>query len=600
MIRVRRADGALQLETDAYHLALDEVGPRATLSDAHRGAATQLMLLASLDTDRGLDGTLGGEPLRVEETADAVTVSFDAPSTVWDAKRVVLRCTADEVAVQASVSGRGRLTDARLLGGWYNGSPRWGSGLYHSRWPARTLFVPSPDHPQRLLQPASEPATVGVNGGDMPGRGHWFFTPGPFLFAGSEADVDDPGDSAAEPWQLLELRCAIDEATFSEMRYAPFLGGFSVVLAYEGQTVVDGQFSTPPLVLRPGAADPYRAIADHAGRLRSAGLAPAIQRQPADWWLRPIFCGWGEQYRQFLLAGGHPTAWSRQEHYDRWLDHLAERDIVPGTVVVDDKWQKTYGRNDVDTERWPDMGRWIAERHAAGQRVLLWFKAWDAEGLPDEACLKDPGGHRLVADPESPAYGEILREALAQMLGRGGLDADGLKVDFTAQTPSGPGFAGTGSAWGVALLHRLLTLIYRYAKEAKADALVVTHTPNPLFADVTDMIRLNDLMRLSQPDPLPAAVPQMTHRARIARAVDPDLLIDTDDWCMPSRAEWRAYLEAKVELGVPALYYATGIDYSREPFGQDDYAAIRAAWARYEAGRAGARVEAGAGSEAGA
>jgi len=36
---------------------------------------------------------------------------------------------------------------------------------------------------------------------------------------------------------------------------------------------------------------------------------------------------------------------------------------------------------------------------------------------------------------------------------------------------------------------------------------------------------------------------------------------------------------------VPALYYATGIDHSGEAFGDDDYAAIRQAWAAWEARR---------------
>jgi hypothetical protein len=54
---------------------------------------------------------------------------------------------------------------------------------------------------------------------------------------------------------------------------------------------------------------------------------------------------------------------------------------------------------------------------------------------------------------------------------------------------------------------------------------------------------------------------------------------------MPSKAEWRSYLEIKPELGVPALYYATGIDHSDEAFDEADYAAIRAAWGRWEARR---------------
>ena len=80
------------------------------------------------------------------------------------------------------------------------------------------------------------------------------------------------------------------------------------------------------------------------------------------------------------------------------------------------------------------------------------------------------------------------------MLGPDGLDADGLKVDFTARTPTGRALTATGGSWGIALLHELLSIVYAAAKEAKPDALVITHTPHPSFVDVTDMIRLNDII----------------------------------------------------------------------------------------------------------
>jgi hypothetical protein len=423
-----------------------------------------------------------------------------------------------------------------------------------------------------------------VVGGSLPGRGHWFFTPAPFLLAG-HADPDaDP--ATAHGWQTLELRCSTDEATFTELRYASLLGGFSLELAYEGQTVVDGSFTTPALAIRVAQPPPYRALADHAERLRAAGLAPRVDRpsRPA-WWTRPIFCGWGEQNRAARMEAVNPTTLSRRDRYDAWLDVLEAHGVVPGTIVIDDRWQATYGRNEPDPERWPELRAWIGDRHTRNQRVLLWFKAWDPEGLPLEACVTDALGTAVAADPTSPAYENILRSSMRQMLGRDGLDADGLKVDFTAQSPSGEGLRRAGTEWGVALLHRLCELVYRCAKEQKPEALVVSHTASPLFTDVTDMIRLNDLMRLSDPDPVTPAVAQMTHRARVAGSIEPGMLIDTDDWCMPSLEEWRAYLAVKPMLGVPALYYATGLDYSGEPFTDADYAAIRSAWTEYEARR---------------
>jgi len=584
-MEVGSGESGIVVTTGAYRLEVERANPVAWLSDGSGARPMRLMLLAGIDSHLGQDGTLSVAAPALDDSDGACTITLATESTTWRRKSVQLTCREEEVAFEATVAGSGRLTEARLLGAPYSGNPRWGSGRFHSFWPAHTVFDPSPDDPRRLLQPAAEPASIGVIGGAHPGRGHWFFTPSPFLFAGSGAALVDPDDPAGAPWTVLELRAGVDAATFTELRYAPSQGGFSLELSYDGQTVVDGAFTTPPLVIRPAVTSPYAAIKVHARRLRSDGLAPTVARAAPDWWSRPIFCGWGEQCRRARSDGGSPMAYARQELYDGALATLARHGIVPGTITVDDKWQTTYGRNEVDAERWPDLRRWIAERHAADQHVLLWFKAWDPEGLPAEACIVDRLGHRVATDPDSSAYRSILRESLHRLLGPDGLDADGLKVDFTAQTPSGPGLEHAGSAWGVALLHRLLADLHGFAKEAKPHALVVTHTPSPLFADVTDMIRLNDLLRLEDPAPHPPAVPQMRHRARIAAAVDPGWLIDTDDWCMPSKEQWRAYLQVKPELGVPALYYATGIDLTGEPFGDGDYAAIREAWGRWETRR---------------
>ena len=246
----------------------------------------------------------------------------------------------------------------------------------------------------------------------------------------------------------------------------------------------------------------------------------------------------------------------------------------PGTLVIDDKWSLTYGQSEVDPARWPDLPGWIARAHERGQKVLLWWKAWDPEGLPPEACVLNDLGERVAADPTSPAYVAILRASVRRML----LDygADGFKVDFSARTPSGPGLKRCGSAWGVALLHELLRLLRDEAKRCKPDALIMTHTPHPAFADVSDMIRLNDINTGAEVNA------QMLHRAKVARAALPHHLIDTDNWPMPSRAVWREYLRLQPDLGVPSLYFATHLDGDAQPITPDDARLIRAVWARWE------------------
>jgi hypothetical protein len=273
-------------------------------------------------------------------------------------------------------------------------------------------------------------------------------------------------------------------------------------------------------------------------------------------------------------------AQATQENYDRFIETLEREGLTPGTVVLDDKWQSAYGTNEPDTAKWPDLKAWIARSHEEGRHILLWWKAWDSEGLPPELCIRNRDGVPVAVDPTNPAAREALAGQMHTLLGRDGLDADGLKVDFTARTPSGRHLETEGEGWGIALLHQLLAVVYRAAKEAKPDALVITQTPHPAFVDVADMIRLNDMIGGHA-----SVVPQMTFRAEVARAAVPDLLIDTDDWRIPSREAWREYLAVKHELGVPSLYYATHIDVTGEALDAADYKALRDAWKRWEAVR---------------
>lgn len=298
-----------------------------------------------------------------------------------------------------------------------------------------------------------------------------------------------------------------------------------------------------------------------------------------------MFCGWGAQCALSADGAGHAPALATQANYDGFLGALEEHGVVPGTIVIDDKWQCAYGTNEPDPEKWPDLRGWIEERRDRGQHVLVWWKAWDAEGLPEELCIRSPDGSPLGLDPTNPRARAVLRDVVAEMVGPGGIGADGLKIDFTARTPSGHALRAHGPGWGIALLHELLSVVYAAVKDVNHQALVITHTPHPSFADVTDMVRLNDMLRLDDPGPLPAdaVVEQMRYRARIAGAALPDVLIDTDDWCVPDKRTWRAYLDAKSELGVPSLYYATTIDQTGEALDEDDYAALRDVWAAWRA-----------------
>jgi hypothetical protein len=543
-------------ENEAYALAVTGHGRRVELRVDGR---TQLAvsLLAAVDRMDGTDETLALTPPDVRGNAIVV----ERRSTQWDAARVELHCLETALEVRTFVRGRGALGNVRLLGGrsLIAGSPL---GPSLSGTTLTTLFTPNPQDHAEQLRPIREGAAMGVVGDSEPGRTRWLFTPSPLYLA--------LGDGST--WLDLAIAAPLAGLTFPELELESGPAAFSLRLEYEGHTRVDGELELPRVVITPSVPDPYAGLRRHRDDLVARGFAPepAPRPEPA-WWSEPIFCGWGAQVQLEQVSGGLARDYATQVSYDAFLGALEAHGVVPGTVVLDDKWQATYGRNEPDEAKWPDLRAWIASRHERGQRVLLWWKAWDPEGLDPELCVRTREGIPVGLDPASPAARAELQAVIHSLLSPDGLDADGLKIDFTARTPSGEALDGGGGLWGIALLHELLAVVYGAAKGAKGDALVMTHTPHASFVDVTDMIRLNDMVA----GPI---VAQMVHRAEVVRASCPELPIDTDDWRCPDKRSWRDYLEVKADLGVPSLYYATHIDTTGEALTEDDYAAIRRVW----------------------
>lgn len=561
----------LRVRARAYSLSLAENPLFLRVDDAAGNRWADLFLGASVDRTDSQDTITAIGPAHVADGAAGPRITIPMASPGWAAKRLVIDCFDEGFQVSLQVSGSGAITDCRLFGGYYSGDGDGGSGFYRSAHSFQSLFNPEPSELERRCVAADSVAAIDVVGTSLPGMRHWFFTPPPFCFGASLGRTVDQETMPAGPWTMIGLQAAPGQHHFTSFGYDPMEDGFSLRLSYEGQVRISGDWQSPAVVFLFGAEDPYAGIQQYAQRLEQLDLAPPIlDRVRPPWWRRPIFCGWGAQ-SDLGLRNDKPAAdFATQTHYDTFLDHLARQGLRPGTIIIDDRWQRAYGTGEVDETKWPNLAGWIADRHAADQRVLLWWKAWDPEGVDPGLCVRDPSGRAIAVDPSNPSYEAELRATVRRLIGQ--FDADGFKVDFTARTPSGPGLTRHGAPWGAELLHKLLSILYSEAKAVKPDALVITHTPNPYFRDVTDMIRLNDV-NTRQP-----VLPQMLHRAKVARAACPDLLIDTDNWQMPDRATWRRYLEVQGQLGVPSLYYATHVDLTEESFEEGDYAAIAEVW----------------------
>jgi hypothetical protein len=591
-----------------YRLELRSDPPRAILADHDGRIWTALCLLSGIDRVSCVDECYA--PPRIDvawnDSEDAVRVAIETDSTAWNRKITELRCCEDRLELTVTVTGRGLLSAVTLLGGG-TVLPGGAAGVFRSSIDFASVFVPSPTEPVQVVRPAHSAAALGLIGDARPGRLHAVFSPPPLCLVLGRATASDPTGVPQGSWLSLSLQAPVAALGFTEMGYTPCDGGFALSLDYDGHTLVDGSFTTPLLVLRP-AGDPYAALARYRADLVECGWAsPLPDGPPPTWWRQPIFCGWGAQsaraplpgrppaHARFLselppaaLPAGRPVAsdLARVDVYDELLDLLARHGIVPGTVVIDDRWQRAYGGAEPDPGHWPDLRAWIADRHAAGVRVLLWWKAWDPTGVPAGECIRDPVGRPVAVDPGHPGYRERLRRIASQLVGPDSLDADGIKIDFTQRAPAGHalrGANGPGALWGIAALHELLRTMYDAVKATKPDALVVTHAPHPSFGDVCDMVRLNDVLERDLDGRRVPVVDQLRFRAAVVAACLPGHLIDTDQWPMPDRVQWQSYVAAQPGFGVPALYYAEEIDSTGEALTDSDLAAVARSWADYRA-----------------
>ncbi|MCL3861060.1 hypothetical protein M1R94_08595 [Actinotalea sp. K2] len=540
----------------------------------------------------------------VETSRDGSTVLIlEVGSDVWRRKEIEVELGADHVVYRVRVAGDGQ----RVLDAGYfvdRARPPGVTGMTSVYAPRFDWFDAEP----RVAPDREE--SLGVQ--------QWL-SPPPLTYVLS----GDEGEGVESVW------CAVvPEPGAYDFQSFDYTGGRgpSFRLTYEAHTVVDGVLDLPALVLGFGAGPGNDAVGASVTWARDRRFLPAISRSEVPaWWSEPIFCGWGQmRYDYRRDHQGHEngnfinvTSYCTELRYRNYLTALEEAGVNPGTIVVDMGWAREAARAAPDPDRWADLRGFVNEQHARGRKVLLWFTPFVAEGLPVEACMT-LGDEIVAPDPTSPVYAQILAAELHTMLSSepGCLNADGLKIDFTQCVPSEDGrfvnrmqhFGGLinesdvtlmyprlstgrtslvtthGSAWGIEIVRRAMELVHRGAKSAKPDAMVMAHTANPYFADVVDVLRLNDLDGDCQD-----VLGVMSNRAALAAICSPQWLIDTDDDLMVDRDRWLAYAELQPHLGIPDTYYATGIAQSMEAIRPEDYADLRRIWAGYRESRAASR-----------
>jgi hypothetical protein len=559
---------ALQFTSETYRLTFLGDRPFVRVESAQGDQLAELFILSSIHSLHGRDDTTRIGSWEVDEQPGVTTFLLRVESSLWDAKGYRFRCFPNRFTYDVTVEGNGQLAEANYFGGYYSGQPRWGSGFFWSGQRFLSGFNPEPNTAEMNHFSPQANSSIDLMGVPLPGRDDWFFTPPLFCFA-----MQSP-----EGWISLGVETMPGQNRFTEYAYHGKSSAFYLSLAYEGHTAVYSSYQLPAIGFD-FADEEYTALEQHVRALSvmqpsSAQNHDTEQTKP-DWWHTPIFCGWGAQCYLASREDGRAPDYAQQGIYEDFLRTLEAADVSPGIVVLDDKWQLTYGENRADESKWPGLSGFITQQHSRGRKVLLWLKAWDPEGLPVDECITNAAGLTIACDPSNPAYERRLRAAVQRMISSNGYDADGFKIDFTARIPSGPGLNIHGDIWGLELMRLYLSILHSEAKRVKPDALIMAHTPHPYLQDVVDMIRLNDINRGRDVNQA------MTHRAWVAAIACPKLNIDTDDWPMPDKAAWRAYTRLQPELGVPSLYYVTHIDSTSEALDAEDYQLIRDAWAQY-------------------
>jgi len=377
----------------------------------------------------------------------------------------------------------------------------------------------------------------------------------------------------------------------------------------------EGEYRSPPLWI--GLADQptellrrYRQAIEtyETDVLRIEPHAPA---RPQPWWIEPIYTTWGDQVYAKYVQQGRMTREAGSEEYltadlvEQALARLAAQHIHPKTIVLDEGWFRSMGDWQAADERFGGSLRaWIKDTHARGYRVILYFNPFLVSrdsliaGSHPEFLLTGADGEAVTItrsgrdyylfDWSEPSLRRFILERLAEMLGAGALDADGIKISGTKFLPPADArFAQPAFGAGERYLLAVLQEIHQAVKQAKPDAPICLACLNPLFRRTFDIVRLGNISEINHD--------LYVSRAETASYLLPGMPIDTDDW-----ACWQKVIGdqtfRKAVCGVPNLFSSRFRGDGRFRWGgalggnpvsitPQQYRVIAAAWRLYEASK---------------
>ncbi len=299
------------------------------------------------------------------------------------------------------------------------------------------------------------------------------------------------------------------------------------------------RFPAFALTLAGGWEGGLRAYGAALRSLKAATAAAPPGARPS-WWYWPIVDTWGQQWvtGEARTDEDFTAAWVRR-YVDLWRQRFGIRHF---TVVIDAQWQQSLGRSLPSTRFGgvAGMRRLIAELHAQGLRVLLWWPLWIKSSVK--------GQTPTWIDPTAAGYPAHLAAQIRQLVGTGptGLGADGLKLDWGAMIPPDRTFADPTLGIGAAALYRYMALISRDAWAARPTAVIDGSAMAPQFGGLQDLLRLYDAN----------SAETWSDRSTIVAAADPLQLVDGDGWEIVGPQAVPHMVQSAI-FGTPAIYYVT-------------------------------------------
>jgi hypothetical protein len=545
--------------------------PRLSITSDHETTFV-VPVVSGLDSDTQREHL--SAILATQRTSSAGTSEIEATATsnLWSDRRFVWRFFSDRIEFQQFASGHGKLGKNYFLSSgvshrWDKGTTEgllWDATIYADRY-----FSPSPNHANQFEFNIAMPQILGFSVGRQsdseedfrPERITGIFAPPPLFLA----------FHMNKSWTGIGIGAKPGDYQFPALEYTGSrYAGASFFVDYMGYRAIDGDFASPVLAFT-FASDPLDALEHFTNWLDRSSFSTHSTTPDIPWHHLPIFCGWAEQTVETIPFGIAPNTMATQANYEKWIAILEQRALPVGTIIIDDKWQQAYGTFEVDQKKWPDMKGFVAAQHAKGRHVLLWVPVADTDGLPPNLCVMVQG-KCVIADVGKPEYEAYLRPRIQHLVSEIGID--GFKEDWVG-APAAPGLPLTGPATGIEFVRRFQWILWSEAHASKPDAMVETQTPNALFRESSDLIRLNDIWYATRD------VPEVLRlRARISH-ISGWPLVDTDNASSTTLKNWWSYMQAQPSIGIPALYFVSKTEATQETPSPQQWADLANLWRSY-------------------